>query len=153
MDDDGRQTTDDGRWRPTYPISSPMSLRLRWAKNRSRSQKPYQLFSMSQCYIHANLVEICQPIHEIWSTQALFWLKFGSLSPTVTLLIRSRSPKPNQLLIMSQCYIHAHLVKIHPRVHEIPCKQENVTLTPMLTLTPMGSAPKTICPPPLRWET
>ena len=29
---DGRQT-DDGRRRPTYPISSPMSLRLRWAKN------------------------------------------------------------------------------------------------------------------------
>ena len=32
----GRQTTDgqtdDGRRRPTYPISSPVSLRLRWAK-------------------------------------------------------------------------------------------------------------------------
>ena len=26
------QTTDDGQRRPTYPISSPMSLRLRWAK-------------------------------------------------------------------------------------------------------------------------
>ena len=26
------QTTDDGRRRPTYRISSPMSLRLRWAK-------------------------------------------------------------------------------------------------------------------------
>ena len=26
------QTTDEGQRRPTYPISSPMSLRLRWAK-------------------------------------------------------------------------------------------------------------------------
>ena len=44
-----------------------------------------------------------------------FWLNFGSLSPAVTLKIRSRSPKHNQLFIMSQCYIHANLVKIHHR--------------------------------------
>ena len=25
---------------------------------------------------------------------------------------------------MSQCYIHANLVKIHPPVHEISCKQK-----------------------------
>ena len=30
---DDRRQTDDGRRRPTYPISSSMSLRLRWAKN------------------------------------------------------------------------------------------------------------------------
>ena len=42
-----------------------------------------------------------------------FWLIFGSLKPAVTLKIRSRSPKPNQLFIMSQCYIHANLVRIH----------------------------------------
>ena len=30
------KSVDDGRRRPTYPISSPMSLRLRWAKNRGR---------------------------------------------------------------------------------------------------------------------
>ena len=29
-----RQRTDDRRRRPTYPISSPMSLRLRWAKKQ-----------------------------------------------------------------------------------------------------------------------
>ena len=75
-----------------------------------------------------------------------FWLKFGSLSPAVTLKIRSSPPKPNQV-IMSQCYMHANLVKIHPPVHEISCKQESVTLTQ----TPTGSTPKTICPPPLRW--
>ena len=51
-----------------------------------------------------------------------------------------------------------NLVKIHPPVHEISCKQSvkptlTPTPTPTLTLkpTPTGSAPKTICPPPLRW--
>ena len=113
-------------------------------KNRSRSPKSNLLFIMSQCYIHANLVEICQHT-------STFWLKFGSLSPAVTLTIRSRSPKPNQLFIMSQCYIHANLLKIHLTVHEILCKQESVTLMPTLAPTPTQSAPKTICPPPLRW--
>ena len=116
-------------------------------KIRSRSPKPIQLFIMSKCYIHANLVKICNLFHEILCT---FWLKFGSLSPAVTLKIRSRSPKPNQLFTMSQCNIHANLVKIHPLVHEILCKQKSVTLmpTPTLTLTPTpGSAPKTVCPP------
>ena len=80
-----------------------------------------------------------------------FWLKSGSLSHTVTLKIRSRSPKPNKHFIMSHCYIHANLVKIHPPVHKISCKQESVTWTP--TPAPTGSAPKTICPPPLRWGT
>ena len=77
-----------------------------------------------------------------------FGLPFGSLSPTVTLNIRSRSPKPNQLFIMSQCYIHANLAKIRQPVHEILCKQESVMPTPMLTLTPTGSAPKTKVPSP-----
>ena len=58
-----------------------------------------------------------------------FGLKFGSLSPAVTLKIRSMSPKPNQLFIMSQCYIHANLVTIRQPVHEISCKQESVTPT------------------------
>ena len=53
-----------------------------------------------------------------------FGLKFGSLSPAVTLKIRSRSPKPNQLFIMSKCYIHANLVTIHPPVHAISCKRQ-----------------------------
>ena len=84
-----------------------------------------------------------------------FWLKFGSLSPAVTLKFMSRSPKANQLFIMSQCYIHANLVKIHPPVRKISCKQESVTLMPTPTpmSTPTGSTPKTICPPPLRWGT
>ena len=120
-------------------------------KNMSTSPKSNQLFIMSQCYIHANLVEIRQPFHEIWCTQALLSLNLAVLSPAVTLKIRSWSPKPKQLIIMSQCYIHANLVKIHLPVHEISCKQESVMLT--LTPTPTGSAPKTTCPPPLRWGT
>ena len=71
-----------------------------------------------------------------------FGLKFSSLSPTVILKIRSRSPKPQQLFIMSQCYIHVNLVKIHPPVQELSCKQESVTLTPT------GSAPKTMSSSP-----
>ena len=106
---------------------------------------------MSQCYIQANLVEICRPVQEIMVHTSTFWLKFGSLSPAVTLNIRLRSPKPNQLFIMSQCYIHAILVKIYPPVHEISCKQESVTPMATLTPTPTGSAPKTILSPPLRW--
>ena len=84
-------------------------------KNRSRSPKSKQLFIISQCYIHANVVEICQPVHEIWCTQALLGF-YLAVSHAVTLKIRSRSPKPNQLFIMSKCYIHANLVKIHPTV-------------------------------------
>ena len=65
----------------------------------------------------------------------------------MTLKIRSRLPKPNQLFIMSQCYIHANLVKIWQSVHEISFKQESVM--PTLSLTPTEFAQKTICPPPL----
>ena len=110
-------------------------------KIRSRSPKPVQLFIMSKCYIHAKLVKIRQLVYEIVHT-SIFWLKSGSLSPTATLKNRSKSPKHNQLFIMSQSNILANLVKIHPPVHEIPCKQESVTPTPMAT----GSTPKTISP-------
>ena len=124
-------------------------------KNKSWSPKPNLLFIMSQCYIHAYLVEICQLVQEIWCSQALFGLNLAVLSPAVTLKIMSRSPKPYQLFIMSQCYIHANLVKIHPPIHEISCKQESVMLTPTPTptLMPTGFAPKTVCPTPLRWGT
>ena len=126
-------------WLKFGNLSPPQTL-----KNMSRSSKSNKLFIMSQCYIHANLVAIRQPVHNIRCTQALLGLNLAVLSPAVTLKIRSRSPKPNQLIIMSQCYIHANLVKIHPSVHQISPKQESVKLT----LTPTGSAPKTICPLP-----
>ena len=94
-------------------------------KIRSRSPKPNQLFMVSRYYIRANLVKIHQPVHEIVQTST-FWLQFGNLSPTVTLKIRSRSLKPNQLFMVSRYYIHANLVKIHQPVHEILCTQENI---------------------------
>ena len=114
-------------------------------KNRSRSLKSNQL---SSC---PNVISM-----QIWLKSANqfmrygahkhFGLKFGSLSPAVTLKIRSRSLKPNQLFIIYECYIDANLVKIRQPVHEISCKQESVTPMPTLTPTP-------ICPPPFRWET
>ena len=75
-----------------------------------------------------------------------FWIKFGSLSPATTLKIMSRSPKPNQLFSVSQCYIYANLVKICQLVHEISCRQETILLMPVLTPTSIGSTPKTTCP-------
>ena len=39
-------------------------------KIRSRSPKPIQLFIKSKCDSHANLVKICQLVHEILCMQA-----------------------------------------------------------------------------------
>ena len=112
-------------------------------KNRSRSPKPNQHFIMSQCYIHANLVELCQPVHEIWCIQALFGLNLASHSDLENWV---KVTQPNQLFIISLCYIYANLVKIHPPVHEILCIQGSVTLTQTIT----GSAPKNnMSPSPL----
>ena len=79
-----------------------------------------------------------------------FWLKFGSLSPAVTLKIRSWSPLPFQLFNMSQCYIHVNFIKIHPTVHEISRKQETVTpaSTPTPTPTPASTHQKQYGPLP-----
>ena len=41
----------------------------------------------------------------------------------VTLKIRSRSPKSNKLLILSNLYKLANLVTFHPMVHEVTCRQ------------------------------
>ena len=127
--------------------SSSLAVTL---KNRSRLLKPNQLFIISHVIsMQISLKSAYQFMR--YGAPKHFWLKFGSLSPAVTLKIRSRSPKPYQLYIMSQRYIHANLVKINTPVHEILCIQESVTQMP--TPTPTGSAPKTICPPPLRWGT
>ena len=52
-----------------------------------------------------------------------FWLNVGELCLAMTLKISSRSPKPIQLFIMSNCFIRANLVKIRQLVHEILCTQ------------------------------
>ena len=88
-------------------------------KIRSRSPKSNKLLILSDLYRLANLVTF-HPM-DIMQTNT-FWLNFGGLSLAVTLKIRS-SPKPIQLFIMSKCYIHANLVKIHQLVHEILCTQ------------------------------
>ena len=129
-------------WHKFSKLSPGVTLKIRW-----RSPKHNQLIIMSECFMHEYLVKIRQSV-DILQTST-FWLKSGSLSPAVTLKIRSRSPKPNQLFIMSQYYIHTNLAKIWQPVHEKVCKQKSVTPTPMLTPTPSGSAPTTICPPSL----
>ena len=128
-------------------------------KSRTHLEKYVKVTKIKSAFHHVSMLYPCRSVWNLLTSSwdmvhtSTFGLKFGSLSPAVTLKIRSRSPKRNQLIIMSQCYIHANLVKIHPPVHEISCKQESVTLTPTLTLTPTGSAPKTICPPPLLCKT
>ena len=72
-----------------------------------------------------------------------------SFSTAVTLKIKSRSQKSDQFFVMSQVYTHENLVKIQPLVHKKLRRQGSVTQTRQ---TPMGSRPKSICPPPLRWD-
>ena len=42
---DWQRQTDDGRQRPTYRISSPVSLRLRWAKNATLTKTLYHVIN------------------------------------------------------------------------------------------------------------
>ena len=41
----------------------------------------------------------------------------------ITLIIRSRSPKYNKLLVLSNLYKLANLLTFHPMIHEITCRQ------------------------------
>ena len=86
-------------------------------KIRSMSPKSNKLLILSDLYRHANLVTFHPMVHEMQTNTS--WLKFCGLSLAVTLKIRSRSPKPIQLSIMSKCYIHANLIKIRQLVHAI----------------------------------
>ena len=89
-------------------------------KIKSRSPKSNQFFFMSQKYSCASLVKIHPFLHEIGCRQAIF---LNNLSPCVTLKMGSRSPKSNQFFSMSQQYRCTSLVKIHPFILEIGCKQ------------------------------
>ena len=64
--------------------------------------------------------------------------KFGVFRSIVTMKIMARSPKPQHIFIMAQCYIHASLVPIHPVVQEIFCTQRSTMLPPTL----MGPNPE-----------
>ena len=63
-------------------------------KIRSRSPKFNKLLILSNLYRLANLVTFHPMIHKLTMQTNTFWLNFGGLSLTVTLKIRSRSPKP-----------------------------------------------------------
>ena len=55
----------------------------------------------------------------VWSVGAIF----QNLRPSVTLKMRSRSPKSNQFLSLSQQYCCTSLVKIYPFILEIGCRK------------------------------
>ena len=67
----------------------------------------------------------------VWSMGAIF----QNLSPSVTLKMESRSPKSNRFLSLSQQNSCTSLVKIHPFLHEIGCRQAIFNnLSPCVTL-------------------
>ena len=140
---------------PTHPKMVSWIITCCHLENVVHNIKYNELIVLSLWYLHKfgriPYISSCDTCIYISSWDILqtstLWLKFDSLSPTVTLKIMSRSTKPNYLFTMSQGYIHANLVKIWQPVHEISCKQESVKPTP----TPTWSASKTICPPPLQW--
>ena len=72
-------------------------------KIRSRSPKSDQIFKPSQHYNIWSLARMRHLVQEIWCRQA-FWSKFYSFYSVVTLKIRSRSPKSNQIFKPSQRY-------------------------------------------------
>ena len=62
-------------------------------------------------------------------------LKIGSFSATVTLKIRSSSPKHIEFFVLSRWCIQTNLVRIRPLVHKISRRQSSVTPTATPTLT------------------
>ena len=97
-------------------------------KSRSDLEKYVKVTKTISAFHHVPILYPCKSGWNLPTSSwdmvhiSTFWLRFGSLCPAVTLKIRSWSPKHNQLFIMSQCYIHANLLTIHPPVHEISCK-------------------------------
>ena len=105
------------------------------------------------------LVQVCSKSIHLFRRYRVRKPNLISFHGLVTLKMRSRSPKSNQLFPPSQPCIYASLVKIHPLVQKISRKKEATrtrtptrtrtrTPTPTPTPTPTGTAPKTICPPP-----
>ena len=66
-----------------------------------------------------------------------FWSKFDIQCAAVTLKMRFRSPKYNHLFTLSLLCVFATLVKVHQLVHILKLES---------TLTPTGSAPKSVLP-------
>ena len=104
--------------------SSAVTLKI-----KAWSQKTYQVFNMSQYYIHANLVPISQPVHEISCTKE---------RATATLMPIPLGSIPTPCRWGLEPSIHG-LVPISQPVHEISCIKERAP--PMLMPTPLGSTP------------
>ena len=113
-----------------YSVYSVVTLKI-----KSKSPKSNKSFKLSQQYNMWSLV------HERGCRQAFLVKIWKFQSAGVTLKMRSRSPKSNHFFSVSQYDVCASLVKIHPLIQEIECRQE-------ATRTPTGSALKTICPLP-----
>ena len=98
----------------TWQLCSTVTLKI-----RSMLPKPNQLLlnnpiftSKIRSRLHLKIPgRLKRRIRYVHLNKHLRRGKFGSLSAAVTLKIRSRSPKANQLFV-SQYYIHANLVKI-----------------------------------------
>ena len=104
------------------------------------SPKSNQIFKPSQHYNKWSLARIRDLVQEISCRQAFFFGQSLIIQGAgVTLKMRSRSPKSNQFFPPSKWCTCARLVKIHPLVQKTECRQE-------ATRTPMGSAPKAVCP-------
>ena len=103
------------------------------------------LISYLLCHNDTTYKEWLNP--SIISKKSMYKQNFGQTlklqSAVVTLNIRSRSSKSNQLFFVTKECINASLVKIHPLVQKIMHRNE-------ATRTPTGSTLKTICPPSLR---
>ena len=112
---------------PHLPNQSMVAISVMKLLPWKLGQGHQNLISYWSCpiYIH----EACKfgniPSNGLWDNMQTntFWLKLGGFCLAVTLKIRSRSPKPIQLFVMSKCYIHANLVAIRQLVHEILCTQ------------------------------
>ena len=105
---------------------------------------------------HQNLINSMPPSNNalviVWSKSIHLFGRYRVGKPNlisfhelVTLKMRPRSLKSNQLFPPSQSCIYASLVKIHPLVQKISRRKE---ATRTHTRTRTRSAPKTICPPP-----
>ena len=117
-----------------------------YAKQFTQNVKPYFSFKYKDIQIKPSnsvFTENRSP-HRKFSVFLLLWHKKN----------RSRSPQSNQFFVISKLYIHENLVRIQPLVHKILCRQKSVTprLMPMQTLTRKTSPPKSIYPPPFKWE-
>ena len=88
-------------------------------KMGSRSPKSNQFLSRSQQY---SCTSWSKSIHSFWR-QGAEKPYSNNLSPPVILKMGSRSHKSNQFFFILLQYSCASLVKIHPFLHEIGCRQ------------------------------